>query len=49
LEGFGYGQFVGENLESEPICIHQAWFKVGELEEECLYCHEVRPRFDPIH
>ena len=49
FEGFGYGRFVGENLQSEPVCIHQAWFRLGDLEEECLYCHEVRPRLEPIH
>ena len=49
LEGFGYGRFVGENLASEPVCIHQAWFRLGDLEEECLYCHEVRPRSDPLY
>jgi|tagenome__1003787_1003787.scaffolds.fasta_scaffold9923386_1 hypothetical protein len=49
LEGFGYGRFVGENLATEPVCIHKAWFRLSSLEEECLYCHEVRPRLDPVH
>jgi hypothetical protein len=49
LEGFGYGRFVGENLNAEPICIHQAWFRLGDLEEECIYCHEVRPRSDALY
>ena len=42
LEGFGFGGFFGATLTDAETCIHQAWYKISENEEECLYCHEQR-------
>jgi hypothetical protein len=42
LEGYGHGGFFGSNLKGNERCIHNAWYPISDVEEECLYCHTIR-------
>ena len=46
LEGYGYGGWFGNNLKGNEQCIHgeNAWYKINDVEEECLYCQRIRER-----
>ena len=41
LEGYGYGGFLGNTGDEQ--CVHQAWYRISGNEEECVYCHSLRP------
>jgi len=44
LEGYGYG---GSTFGSgNERCSHgeNTWYKISDIEEECMYCHIVRER-----
>jgi hypothetical protein len=44
LEGYGYGGFFGGNIKGNETCLHGAWYKINDIEEECMYCHAIRER-----
>jgi hypothetical protein len=44
LEGYGYGDWFGSNLKGNEKCIHNAWYKINDIEEECMYCHAIRKK-----
>ena|SRR6266480_6497235 len=46
LEGYGYGGWFGGNLIGNERCIHgeYAWYKINDVEEQCMYCETIRER-----
>jgi hypothetical protein len=42
LEGYGYGGFIGKNLNGKERCVHAAWYQVGGGgKAQCPYCKEI--------
>jgi len=46
LEGYGNGGWFGSNLKGNEKCLHgqNAWYKINDSKEECMYCHITRER-----
>jgi hypothetical protein len=44
LEGYGYGGVFGSNLHGKEKCVHGNWYKINDVEEQCVYCQVVRER-----